>query len=408
MNTNANKTEHADPFHGKRIVILQIIPELDSGGAERGCVDVAKAIMAAGGDAIVVSEGGRLVGELKKSGAKYIRLPVKSKNPGVMIANIGRLAEIIRAHKVDIVHARSRAPAWSAYYACRRTGARFVTTFHAAYKFNGPIKRRYNSIMTKGQRIIAISHFIAGHIAKNYGIPESRIRIVPRGIDLNKFHQSRVIPHQIEKLVEIWRVPDDKPVILLPGRLTRVKGHRTFIEALALRGKKDVRAIIVGSDQGRTGYRAELQELINKKNLQDTVHLTDHCDNMPAAYMLASVAVAPSIIEEGFGRIPVEAQAMGRPVIASALGGHNETIINCETGLLVKPNDPKALAIAINSSLLLTTREREVLAEKAIRNVAENYTVEVMCAKTLDVYGELLSALPTARERAFLSHKKAA
>ena len=373
-------------------VVLQVVPTLISGGAERGCVDVAVAVRQAGAISLVASEGGPMGHELERNGVTHLTLPLASKNPLTMQRNSARLADIIREYGVDIVHARSRAPAWSAQAAARRTGAHFVTTFHAAYSFSGEWKRRYNSVMATGERVIAISEFIAEHILQNYSIDPERIRVVQRGIDMNRFNPARVSHSRVATLFKSWGVPDDLPVVMLPGRLSRIKGHGVLIEALAKRGKRDLWCVLVGSADGKEGYRHELQQLIERRRIGDMVKIVGNCTDMPAAYRVANLVVSPSLVPEGFGRVPVEAQAMGRFVIASNVGGTRETVLDGETGKLIPPGDVDALAAALDEAVLRAGSERPSVVQRAVAHVTEHFSKERMCAQTLDVYEEVLSA----------------
>lgn len=371
---------------------MQIIPELGPGGAEQGCIDVAAALVQSGARALVVSDGGARIHELARFGAEHIDLPVHSKNPLVMARNIKRLRRLITEHGVDIVHARSRAPAWSAYKACKGTRAHFMTTCHAPYNFDRELKRRYNSIMAKGERVIAISHYVAAYLQHYYGVEDERLRVIHRGIPLEKFHPTMVTPERMITLSQEWRIPDGSNIVMLPGRITRWKGHHVLIEALARMNRRDIFCVIIGSDQGRTEYREELEATIREKGLGGQVRIVDHCADMPAAYMLATVVVSASTDPEGFGRIPVEAQAMGRPIIATDHGGAQETVLNGRTGWLVPPGDAVALASAIEAVLGLSEHQRVVLATKAMAHVAEHFSREQMTHRTLDVYAELLAA----------------
>lgn len=382
------------PFQSQP-VIMQIIPELSAGGAEQGCIDMAAAQINAGAQAIVVSNGGARLHELARIGATHIDLPVHSKNPLTILKNARALRKLIKQHNVNIVHVRSRAPAWSAYRACKGTQARYMTTCHAPYNFKGELKRWYNSVIARGERVIAISHMVARYLEENYRIDPQKIRLIHRGIALDRFHPTAVTPERMITVAQQWRLPEGAHVIMLPGRLTRWKGHHVLIEAIALLGRKDIFCVLIGSDQGRTEYRKELEETITKKGLNAQVRIIDHCNDMPAAYMLSTVAVSASTDPEGFGRIPVEAQAMGRPIIATDHGGAQETIKRGETGWLVTPGDPEALAGAINEALSLNANQRAILATRAMTRVAENFTKESMAEKTLAVYAELLdSATP--------------
>jgi len=378
-------------FGGGRPVVLQVIPSLVTGGAERGCVDVAAAVQRAGGTAIVVSEGGPMARELERYRARHVTMDVASKNPLTIRRNAAKLADLIRREKVEIVHARSRAPAWSAYWAAKRCGVPFVTTFHAPYNFKNELKRLYNAVMAKGDRVIAVSGFVAEHVAANYGVGPDRLRLVHRGVDTFSLSPDKVTQERIIKLAREWRLPEDQRIVLLPGRLTRWKGQLVLIEALAKMGRSDVRAVLVGGDQGRKEYRQELVDRIRQLGLESQVTIADHCTDMPAAYMLADVVVSASSEPEAFGRVIVEAQAMGKPVVVTNHGAVKETVLDGETGLVVPPNDPATMATAIGEALALDQLQRRALAMDAIRFVAERFTKERMCAETLAVYAELLA-----------------
>jgi len=375
----------------QRPAVLQVLPSLVTGGVERGTIDMGAAIAEAGWTSVVASSGGHMVRELDRAGVKHITLPLDSKNPLTIRANIAKLQEIIREHGINIVHARSRAPAWSAFHAAQKEGAHFVTTFHGTYNIGWMgLKQRYNEVMTKGERVIAISHFIANHMVNTYGTDPKKIRVVHRGIDIGKFDPQKVSQERIIQLALRWRLPDGYPVIMLPGRLTRWKGQSVLIEALALLGRKDIRCLLVGSDQGRTDYTEELKALVAKRGLTDVVHIVGDCNDMAAAYMLTDVVVSASTDPEAFGRVIVEGQAMGRPVIATDNGAGKENVLDGETGLLVSPGDPAMLAEALAQVLALTPEQRGIMASTAIDFVRQNFTRELMCARTLDVYREVL------------------
>jgi len=376
---------------GRRATVLQVLPELVTGGVERGTVEVGLAIAAAGGRSLVVSNGGPMVHELTRAGAEHFELPVHSKNYFTMRKNADKLVELIKREQVDIVHARSRAPAWSAYWAAKRAGVHFVTTFHGTYSHGNWIKRRYNAVMTKGEKVIAISSFIAGHLRKIYGVQKDRIRIVPRGVDLARFDPEVVSSERMVHLAGQWRLADGVPVVMLPGRLTRWKGQKVFIEAVAELGRNDARFVLVGSDQGREAYHKELENFIDSKGLNNIVRIIDQCDDMPAAYKLTDLVVSASTDPEAFGRVAAEAQALGRPVIATNHGGAKETVLEGKTGWLVPPNDPKALAKAIGEALDMTDAARAKMAEAAIAHIRKNFSKETMCARTLEVYNEVLA-----------------
>jgi glycosyltransferase involved in cell wall biosynthesis len=389
--TAQTATKHDGP------TVLQVLPALDAGGVERSAVDVAAALSAAGWRALVASRGGAKEREIIRAGAEVATLPLASKNPFVIRANIDRLVALIEAENVDLVHARSRAPAWSAFYAAQRTGRPFVTTFHGTYNFTNFLKRKYNSIMARGDRVIANSEFIADHLRQNYGADDSLIRVVPRGIDFGQFDPAKASSERIIKLAAQWRLPDGVPVIMLPGRLTRWKGQTVVIDALARLGRDDVRCLLVGDDQGREGYRAELEKRIKARGLDGIVHVVEHCNDMPAAYMLADVVLSASLDPEAFGRVAVEAQAMGRPTIATDHGGARETLVDGATGWLVPPGNACALARALEAALAIDAAEREALATRAMARVRARYSKEAMCAATLAVYRELLHGAGAAR-----------
>ncbi|MEQ8667088.1 MAG: glycosyltransferase family 4 protein [Rhodospirillales bacterium] len=378
--------------------VLQVLPALGtSGGVERGTIEIARAIVASGGRAIVASAGGARQYELDRVGAEHVTLPLDTKAPLKMYKNIGRLADVIRRENVDIVHARSRAPAWSAYYAAKRTKRPFVTTFHGTYGRANPLKRFYNSVMTRGERVIAISAFIAGHVRQFYGVPNERIRTIHRGVDITRFYAANVTAQRVIQLANAWRLTEGYPVIMLPGRLTRWKGQTVFIEAIAKLQRHDIRCLLVGGDQGRLDYRAELEALIERHNLGSVVRLVDNCSDMPAAYMLTDVVVSASTDPEAFGRVIIEAQALGRPIVATDHGGARETVIPDVTGWLVPPGDADALAKALEKALSLDEQARANLAKIAVDHVHQHFTTETMCAKTLAVYDEILLGRTTGQ-----------
>ena len=391
--TEPNEPSTAKPAtEPGRPVVLQILPRLVAGGAERGAIDVAVALAEAGGTSLVVSQGGPMEYELQRAGIAHLTLPLASKNPLVMYRNVGRLVRLIQAHDVDIVHARSRAPAWSAAAAVKRTGRHFVTTFHGAYTARGLLKRRYNGIMVKGERVIANSEFIARHIRETYKVDPARVRLIRRGVDLERFHPERASAERVIQLANRWRLPDGVPVVMLPGRLTRWKGHALLIEALTRLRDLELLGVIVGSDRGRGAYRAELERRIARHGLASRVFLPGHCDDMPAAYMLADVVVSASIYPEAFGRVISEAQAMGCPVVASDHGGAREQVLGNRTAFLFPPGDAAVLADKIREALALDAPAREHLAAEARAHIEANFDKKHMCAATLALYREILCA----------------
>ncbi len=376
-------------------VIMQVIPHLGAGGAEQGCIDIASELVKSGATAIIVSNGGNRIPELLRSGAIHVDLPVDSKNPVTMYLNVMRLRRLIERYGVDIVHARSRAPAWSCLKACEGTNAHFMTTCHAPYNIHdSAAKRFYNSSIARGERVIAISNFVAEYLKKNYEIDPARIRVVHRGVPIEKFNPGNCSPERMMRLAQEWRVPDGASIILMPGRLTKWKGQREMIQAMAKINHPEAYCVMVGDDQGRTDYRAELEDLIHDLKLEANVRMTDHCDDMPAACMLATAVVSASTEPEGFGRVAVEAQAMGRPIIATDHGGSTETVIPGVTGWLVPPGDVDELAAALDRVLGLTQEQRDELGYHAINHVLQNFTKQRMADQTLDVYTELLTGQP--------------
>jgi glycosyltransferase involved in cell wall biosynthesis len=379
-------------------VVLQVLPSLDvgGGGVERSAIDVAEALVLAGKKTVVVSEGGRQVVELERRGAKHITLPLASKNPFVMRRNIQRLSDVIDAEGVELVHARSRAPAWSARAAARRAGLPFVTTFHGTYNFGtglmGDLKKRYNAVMTDADAVIANSNFIANHISENYGVSGPGVHVVPRGIDTARFDAEGVNANRMIEVATRWRVPDDNTVVLLPGRLTRWKGQLLFIEALArLKSRRgtdnfSITGLLVGSDQGREAYRKELEDRIEEKGLAGHVQIVGHCDDMPAAYMLSDVVVSASTDPEAFGRVIAEAQAMGRPVVVADHGGAAEQVIDGVTGWRFAPGNPQEFADALETALTLDAEARAELAVRAADHARTHYAKTGMCAATLRIY----------------------
>jgi glycosyltransferase involved in cell wall biosynthesis len=369
--------------------VVQVIPALDAGGAERTAVDVAAAVVAAGGRSWIATQGGRLAAEAQSRGATLVIGDFASKNPFRIWANAARLEQLVRTEDISILHARSRAPAWSAFLAARRTGCRYVATYHGIYNARNPLKRWYNAIMTRGDAIIANSSFTAAHVAREHGIPPDRIAVIPRGIDIAAFTPANVSPQRIEAIRRAWNLDPGSQVILLPGRLTRWKGQLDFIAALARQPDRNFTAVLAGDAQERDAYVAALHEAIGQAGLAAQVRIPGHCSDMPAAFMAADVIVAPSIEPEAFGRVAVEAQAMGRPLVASRLGAQTETVRDGETGFLFSPGDISALAAAIARARALAPGERTAFAAIQRAHVLGQYTVEAMCAATLRVYRSL-------------------
>lgn len=374
------------------ITVMQIVPTLGMGGSEQATLDIAEGLVNQGHRSLVISSGGSRVDAITQTGGIHLLGRVQSKNPIQMAANALWLKKIIKEYKVDIVHARSRAPAWSAYWASLGMDVKFVTTVHAAYKFNSSPKKYYNSVMMRGHKVIAISQFIASYIQENYHVPLKNIRTILRCIDLQKFSPELVTSARLDTLRAQWGLMPTETLILCPARLSPIKGHFYLIEALArLPKSRQFKTIFLGDDQGRTGYRDELINKIYSLGLRDTVKLFDHCSDMPAAYKLASLVVAPSVVPEGFGRVPIEAMAMGVPILATNLGGFAETIRSEQNGWLVSPKDPIKLAEALDKIMNYTSENLRTIIELAMSEVRLKYDKRKMVEDTLSVYKELVS-----------------
>lgn len=369
--------------------VLQVLPRLDTGGVERGTVEVAQAVRDAGGRAVVASAGGRLVPLVERRRGRHALLPLDSKSPWVIWRNAARLEALVRSDEVSVIHARSRAPAWSALWAARRTGVPFVTTYHGVYTEDLPGKRRYNAVMGMGDRVIAISHHVADVVARRHGVGPDRLRIIPRGVDAAVFDPDAVAAPRLAKLAAAWRLPDGAPTVVLPARLTRWKGAHVLVRAMA-RLRPDACCVLVGASEGRDRFARELAADAHALGVAERLRVVGHCDDMPAALMLADVVVSASVKPEPFGRVVIEAQAMGRMVVATDHGGAAETVRDGDTGWRVPPNDPEALAEVINHALSLPLPERDAIGAHSRAGVMEHYTVSAMQAATLDVYRELL------------------
>ncbi|MBP0493068.1 glycosyltransferase family 4 protein [Pararoseomonas indoligenes] len=367
--------------------ILQVLPALGQGGVERGTVEIARAIAEAGGRAVVASAGGPMVAELEAAGARHVTLPLDRKNPAALLAGAVTLSRLIRAEGIGIVHARSRFPAWSALMAARATGARFVATYHGSYNEGFPGKRLYNSVMARGDRVIAISDHIADLVRARHGVGPDRLRVIPRGVDPAYFDPVAIEPSRIDALRRAWGVPNDRPLILLPARLTRWKGQSVLLRAVRMLEEPRPLVVLAGDAQGREAYRAELEALAAESGA--TVRLPGPVADMPAALALADIVVHASTDAEAFGRTVIEAQAMRRPVIASDLGAPRETVEEGVTGWRVPPGDPAALAAAIARVLTMPRDARDAVGESARAAVLSRYTTRAMQEATLAVYREL-------------------
>ena len=367
--------------------VLQVLPALGAGGVERGTLEIARALVEAGGRALVASSGGPLVAALEAAGGRHFEMPLDRKNPGALLAQAAALRAVVRAEGVRIIHARSRFPAWAALLAARATGTAFVTTYHGSYNEDFPGKRLYNSVMARGDRVIAISGHIAGLVRARHGVGPDRLRLIPRGVDPVRFDPDAVDHARLEVLRKDWALPPGRPVILLPGRLTRWKGQAVLLRAVSLLPEPRPLVVLAGDAQGRDAYRAELEAL--GMEVGASVRFPGPVEDMPAALLLADVVVHASTDAEAFGRTVIEAQAMGRPVIASDLGGPRETVEHGVTGWLVPPGDPAALAGAIRHALSLAGPARLALGAASRAAVLARYTTRAMQDATLAVYREL-------------------
>jgi len=365
---------------------MQVLPALVSGGVERGTVDIAKALIKSGHQAIVVSSGGTLVKQLESVGAIHIELPVQSKNPLVLRKNAKTLEKLILKHKVDIVHARSRAPAWSCYWATTYTNTPFITTFHGAYSHQNALKRLYNSVMLKGHTTIAVSNFIAHHISEIYPSNICNINVIHRGIDTQLFSPSKSLNNKSEELRTKWCIPSNKTIIMLPGRLTRLKGHTTLIKAITQLDTSNIICLFVGDNHGNISYQQELKTLISRHNLGDIIYFVGGCHDMPAAYHLSDIVVSASTKPESFGRITGEAQAMNCLVVATNHGGTKEVLSPSQKAFLCEPNNSKAMTKALINTLAINEQEQSIIFKQSRKYIEANFTLDKMCQDTLAVY----------------------
>ena len=381
-----------------KINVLQVIPKLGYGGAETGCYDIAHYLSENKCKSYIVTSGGDLIKFIDKKKVKLIRLPVHSKNPLLIFLNALILVGIILIFKISIVHARSRAPAWSCLLATKLTGRKFVTTFHGTYNFGGKLKKFYNSIMVRSDLIIAGSNFIFSHIKNNYFEflkPNKKFLVIFRGINVDYFDQSTKFENDEKKLLQNWEINKEKKIILMPGRLTSWKGQKLFIEAINLvkieLGYEAFHVVILGSDQGRDLYKKELIRLIEQYRLTNQIKFIEHCKDMALAYKVSDIIISASIEPEAFGRVAVEAQSMEKLIIASNIGGSNETIIDEKTGFLFESGDAHSLSKKIIKAITMDETSLNLIGKEGRKNIIKKFNVEKMCFSTYSEYKRLLN-----------------
>jgi len=374
--------------------ILQVVPELNAGGVERTTIEIAQALTAGGHRAHVASEGGRMEDELQAAGGTLHRLKLASKNPLSLRGNTRALIRLIKEHKIDIVHARSRAPAWAAKAAANAAKIPFITTYHGIYNAGSRLKRRYNAIMAKGDRVIANSNFTKDHIIKEHGIDPDHITVIPRGVDMDLFDPAKIKAGEKSNMRENWGISGKRALLLLPGRLTRWKGQLVAIDALADLNTNGIVAdlVLLGDAQGREDYVAELEAKIAARDLKDHVFLASHTKNMSAAYACADIVLSASTDPEAFGRVAAEAQAMRKPVVATRHGGATETVLNGKTGYLVEPGNAQALANGIASALAISSKERKAMGKFARNRIGQEFSANALKKATLKLYEQVLAS----------------
>jgi len=378
--------------------VLQVIPKLGYGGAETGCFDIAHYLPENNCESFIATSGGELLKFVDKKKVKIFKLPVQSKNPLLILINSIILIGIILLNNISIVHARSRAPAWSCLIASKITGRKFVTTFHGTYNFKTNLKKFYNSVMVRSDLIIAGSNFIFSHIKENYSMYlnyKKKFLVIFRGINVDYFDSSTTLENDEKKLLKQWDIEKDKKIILLPGRLTSWKGQEVFIEAVNLinieLGYEAFYTVILGSDQGRELYKKKLIRLSEQFRMSKQIRFIDHCKNMALAYKVSDIIVSASNEPEAFGRVSVEAQSMGKPIVASNIGGSNETVIDEKTGFLFESNNAKSLSKQILRVLNMDETSLKMMGIEARKNVTQRFNVEKMCFSTYSEYKRLLN-----------------
>ena len=378
--------------------VLQVIPKLGYGGAETGCYDIAHYLPENNCGSFIITSGGELIKFIDKKKVKLIKLPVHSKNPILILINALLISSIILFYKINIVHARSRAPAWSCLIACKLTGRKFVTTFHGTYNFKSKLKKFYNSVMVRSDLIIAGSNFIFSHINENYSKYLSfkkKLLVIFRGINVDYFDPETKLESDEKKLLKVWDINKDKKIILLPGRLTSWKGQELFIEAINLvnieLGYESFYGIILGSDQGRDLYKKKLTRLTEQYRMNNQVRFIDHCNDMALAYKVSDIVVSASVEPEAFGRVSVEAQSMQKVIIASNIGGSNETVVDGKTGFLFQSGDAQSLSKTILKVLNMNDASLKLIGSEGRKNIIQKFNVEKMCFSTYSEYKKIFN-----------------
>ena len=375
--------------------ILQVLPAFNTGGVEEGALAISNALQQGGHQSVLVSAGGSKVSDALSSKAKHITLPLQRKNPFRLPSLIKQLSQIIKEHDIDIVHARSRWPAWAAFYAAKRNNVPFMTTFHGVHKTQNKFKALYNSVMVQCPHVISVSDFITQHIKQTYSETlngyQTQLHTIPRGIDTQRFNPENVSSDDVELLRKTWKLNKVDPVILLPARITRLKGHHILIDALAKLKHLKWKAILVGSQAERLDYQKELENKIQTLNLTDKIKIVAAIQHMPAAYYLSDIVVFPSTQPESFGRIVIESQAMGKPIITANIGAQATLVKDGKTGWLFETGNAHDLATKIKDLLGIPKEKKAAYAQCARQNVLANYTQDLMCQKTLDLYEKVLN-----------------
>ncbi len=382
----------------KNIKVLQVIPKLGYGGAETGCYDLAHFLPEQNCKSFLITSGGELLKFIDKKKVKVFRLPVQSKNPIIILLNIVLISFIILLYNIDIVHARSRAPAWSCLFATKITFRKFVTTFHGTYNFSNKIKKFYNSVMVRSKLVIAGSNFIFSHINENYSSffqnKKRKLLVIFRGINTNYFNPKKISSIKLDKFLSEYKIDRNKFIILLPGRLTSWKGQKIFIEAIKILTEREnaqpLQGIILGNDQGRNVYKKKLLGLVDQYRLQKMIKFIDHCKEMPVAYRIANLVCSCSVEPEAFGRVSVEAQSMEIPIIASDIGGSKETIVKDKTGFLFRSGDSRDLANKITMVMEKDYNSLKSLGFEGRKNVMKKFDVDKMCQTTFTEYKKLI------------------